>query len=383
MKQCIHAQSFSVMFPEWDKNCSLPGCSIHVMLQARILGWLAISSCRGYSWPWNWTPVSCVSCTGRKILNHFVTREAQGCNDLYIFIARTCFSSVQSLSRVRLFATPWTAARQDSLSLTNSQSLPKPMSIESVMPSNHLILCSPHLLLPSIFSNIKVFSNESALRIRWPEYWSFSFNISMLSCVRFLATPWIVAFQARLSMGFPRQEYWNGLPFLPPRDLPNPRTKPEYLGLLLSRWILYHCAPWEAQMKQNPFPNACFANTGEHQKWSFPNLYLKIFKMILVFIWSNSNIHKETGNSCLIVVQSLNHVRLFATPWAASCHAPPFSTISQSLLTFISSLPWFIHSIFLCNIVLHSIRLYLHHQTHPQLSIISALAQPLPSFWSC
>ena len=88
------------------------------------------------------------------------------------------FSSVQSLSRVWLFATPWTAAHQASLSITNSQSPPKPMSIESVMPSNHLILCHPLLLLPSIFFNISVFSNESALHIRWPKYWSFSFNIS-------------------------------------------------------------------------------------------------------------------------------------------------------------------------------------------------------------
>ena len=88
------------------------------------------------------------------------------------------YSSVQSLSCVRLFATPWTAAHQASLSITNSQSLPKLMSIESVMPSNHLILCCPLLLLPSIFPSIRVFSNESALRIRWPKYWSFSFNIS-------------------------------------------------------------------------------------------------------------------------------------------------------------------------------------------------------------
>ena len=88
------------------------------------------------------------------------------------------FSSVQSLSRVQLFVTPRTAARQASLSITNSQSSPKLMSIESVMPSNHLILCRPLLLLPSIFPRIRVLSNESALRIRWPKYWSFSFNIS-------------------------------------------------------------------------------------------------------------------------------------------------------------------------------------------------------------
>ena len=87
-------------------------------------------------------------------------------------------SSVQSLSRVQLFVTPWTAARQASLSITNCWCLPKPMSIESVMPSNHLILGRPLLLLPSIFPSIRVFSNESALRIRWPKYWSFIFSIS-------------------------------------------------------------------------------------------------------------------------------------------------------------------------------------------------------------
>ena len=88
------------------------------------------------------------------------------------------FSSVQLLSCVRLPATPWTAACEASLSTTNSQSPPKLMSIEWVMPSNHLILCRPLLLLSSTFPNIRVFSNESDLRIRWPKYWSCSFNIS-------------------------------------------------------------------------------------------------------------------------------------------------------------------------------------------------------------
>ena len=88
------------------------------------------------------------------------------------------FSSFQSLSHVQLFLTPWTAARQASLSITNSWSLPKPISTESVMPSNHLILCFPLLFLPSIFPSIGVFSNELALHIRWPKYWSFSFNIT-------------------------------------------------------------------------------------------------------------------------------------------------------------------------------------------------------------
>ena len=88
------------------------------------------------------------------------------------------FTSVQSLSRVWFFAIPWTAARQAPLSITNWRTLPKLMSIESVMPSNHLILCRPLFLLPSIFPSIRVFSNESALRIGWPKYWSFSLNIS-------------------------------------------------------------------------------------------------------------------------------------------------------------------------------------------------------------
>ena len=89
------------------------------------------------------------------------------------------FSSVQLLSRVWLFATPWTVARQATLSITNSQSLLKLMSIESVIPSNHLILCHPLLLLPSIFPSISwLFSNESVLLIRWPKYWTFTFNIS-------------------------------------------------------------------------------------------------------------------------------------------------------------------------------------------------------------
>ena len=88
------------------------------------------------------------------------------------------FSSVQSLSHIQLFATPWTTACQAFLSITNSRSPPKPKSIESVMPSNHLILCRSLLLLPSIFPSIRVFSNESAFHIMWPKYWSFSYSIS-------------------------------------------------------------------------------------------------------------------------------------------------------------------------------------------------------------
>ena len=108
------------------------------------------------------------------------------------------FSSAQSLSRVQHFVTPWTAAHQASMSITNSQSLPKLMSIESVMPSNHLILCFPLLLLPSIFPSTKVFSNESVLRIRWPKYWSFSFNISPsseYSGLIFFRMDWLISLQ--------------------------------------------------------------------------------------------------------------------------------------------------------------------------------------------
>ena len=94
-------------------------------------------------------------------------------------VSQSVSQSVQSLSHIQLFVTPWTTAHQASLSITNSWSLCKLMSIESVMPPNHLILCRPLLLLPSIFPRIRVFSNKSALHIRWPKYWSFSFNISL------------------------------------------------------------------------------------------------------------------------------------------------------------------------------------------------------------
>ena len=99
------------------------------------------------------------------------------CQALTTLVSIQRFSSVQLLSRVQLFATPWTAAWQASLSITKSQSLLKLMSIQSVVPSNHLILCQPLLLPPSTFPSIRVFSNESAFHIRWPKYWSFGFDI--------------------------------------------------------------------------------------------------------------------------------------------------------------------------------------------------------------
>ena len=104
--------------------------------------------------------------------------SSYGTSPVGLVIKLLQFSSVQLLSRVWLFATPWTTAHQASLSITNSWSLPKLISIKSVLPPNHLILCHPLYLPPSIFPSIRVFSNKSALHIRWPKYWSFSFNIS-------------------------------------------------------------------------------------------------------------------------------------------------------------------------------------------------------------
>ena len=108
--------------------------------------------------------------------------SSKNCKSLYCthvtYHLSVQFSSVQSLSRVRLFATPWIAARQASLSITNSQSSPKLMSMESVMPSSHLILCRPLLLLHSVPPRIRVFSNESTLHMRWPKYWSLSLSTS-------------------------------------------------------------------------------------------------------------------------------------------------------------------------------------------------------------
>ena len=119
-------------------------------------------------------------------INKTLKKRLSTPNTLKVYHTRQCksrpfqfqFSSVQSLSRVWLFETQWTAACQASLSITNSQSLLKLMSIKSVIPSNHLILCRPLFLLPSIFPSIRVFSNESALRMRWSKYWNFSFSIS-------------------------------------------------------------------------------------------------------------------------------------------------------------------------------------------------------------
>ena len=145
-------------------DCRQPGSSVHGILQARVLKWVAVFSSRGSSQPMAQTqfpPFQADSLLSEPPRKYSVQ-----------------FSSVQSLSHVQFFVTPWITARQVSLSITNSQSLLKLMSIESVMPSNYLILCRLLLLLPPILPTIRVFSSESTLRMRWSKHWSFSFSIS-------------------------------------------------------------------------------------------------------------------------------------------------------------------------------------------------------------
>ena len=166
-------------------DCSLPGSSICGALQARILEWVAISFSRGSSRPRDRTQVSLIA--GRRFTlwatRALIYNICFSLSDLLHSVWQTLHlptSTVvaQSLSLIWLFATPWTAACQASLSFTIFQSLLKLMSIK-LMPSNHLILCRLLLLLPSVFPSIRVFSSESALCIRWPKYWSFSFSISL------------------------------------------------------------------------------------------------------------------------------------------------------------------------------------------------------------
>ena len=163
--------------------------SVHTTWLEGVSSWT-----RDHTWPQQWKvltteppgsapnnyPPRILQATEILFLNQYKTQTTTGNNNNNINNNKHSvqFSSVQSLSCVRLFATPWTAACQASMSITNSQSPPKPTSIASVMPSNHLILCRPLLLPPSIFPSIRVFSNELALHIRWPKYWSFSFSIS-------------------------------------------------------------------------------------------------------------------------------------------------------------------------------------------------------------
>ena len=143
-------------------------------------GWVASP----IQWTWIWANSRRWWRTGKPGMLQFMGSQRVGQDSVTErrgVWTSTYLSAVQSLGHVQFFVTPWTPAHQASLSITNSQSLLKLMSIELVMPSNHLILCRPLLLLPSIFPSIRVFSSESALHIRWPKYWSFSFNINLLN----------------------------------------------------------------------------------------------------------------------------------------------------------------------------------------------------------
>ena len=173
-----------VIVAQWCLTlCNPMDNTVHGILHARILEWVAYPFSSGSSKPRNWTEISSI---GGGYFTNWALRESLRMtfrpslfnsvhNSMrYYVIITDQFSSVQSLSRVRLFATPWIVACQASLSLTNSRSSLRLMSIESVMPSSHLILCRPLLLLPPISPSIRVFSNESTLCMRWPKYWSFS-----------------------------------------------------------------------------------------------------------------------------------------------------------------------------------------------------------------
>ena len=166
------------------------GSSTHGIFQARILEWVAISFSRGSSQPRDQTTAPelaggffTLSHQRSPSINYQLQKQPLLYSTTWYYISTMWksfqFNSVQLLSRVQLFVTPWAAACQASLSITKSRSSLKLMSIELVMPSNHLNLCRPLLLLTSIFPSIRVFSHESALRIRWPKYWSFGFNISL------------------------------------------------------------------------------------------------------------------------------------------------------------------------------------------------------------
>ena len=151
--------------------------------------------------------------------------------EVVVHLQNGIFSSVQSLSRVRLFVTPWTTALQASLSIPNSRSPPKPMSTESVIPSNHLILCRPLLLPPSIFPSIRVFLNESVLHIRWPKYWGFSFNVSpsdecsgLISC----RMDWLDLLEVQGTL----------------KSLQHHHSKHQFFGAQLSLWVDSHIHTW-------------------------------------------------------------------------------------------------------------------------------------------
>ena len=201
------------------------------------------------------------------------------------------FTSVQSLSCVRLFVNTWTAAHQASLSITSSWSPPKPISIESVMPSNHLIFCHPLLLLPSIFPSIRVFSNESALCIRWPKYWSFSFNIRPSN-----EHPGLISFRMDWLDVLAVQGTLKSL-------IQHHSSKAS---------ILWHSAFFIVQLSH---PYMTTGKTTALTRWTFVG---KVMSLILIFYLL-----------LLILLSRFSRVRLCATPWTAAYQASPSVRFSR------------------------------------------------------
>ena len=238
--------------------------------------------------------------------------------------------SVQLLSRVRLFATPCITACQASLSITNSQSLPKPISIESVMPSSHLILCHPLLYLSPILPSIRVFSNESTLCMRWPKYWSFSFNISPSN-----EHPGLISF---------RMDWL---------DLAVQGTLKGLLQHHISKASVLLCSAFFTVQLSHPYMTT--GKTIALTRWTFVGevLWFPLKGYTRQYLWAvfptrweklTSQRAQTSWNHKLIMlistsVQLLCHVWLFATPWTAARQASLSITNSQSLLKLISYLP--------------------------------------------
>ena len=259
---------------------------------------------------------------------------------IFLFLLFSCFSSVQSLSRVRLFATPWIAACQASLSITNSWSSLKLMSIESVMPSNHLILCRPLLLLPSVFPSIRVFSNESALYIRWPKYWSFIFSIS------------------------------------PSKEHPGLIFRMDRLDLLAVQGtlksLLQHHSSKASMLQLSAFfivqlshPYLTTGKTIALTRWTFVGKVMSLLFNML---------------SRLVITLLPRKVQLFVTKGTVVWQAPLLSTISWNLLKFLS-----IELVLLCNHLILCSPLFLLPSIFSNTSVFSnelALCIRYPKYWS-
>ena len=259
---------------------------------------------------------------------------------IFLFLLFSCFSSVQSLSRVRLFATPWIAACQASLSITNSWSSLKLMSIESVMPSNHLILCRPLLLLPSVFPSIRVFSNESALYIRWPKYWSFIFSIS------------------------------------PSKEHPGLIFRMDRLDLLAVQGtlksLLQHHSSKASMLQLSAFfivqLSHPYLTTGKTIALTRRTFVGKVMSLLFNML------------SRLVITLLPRKVQLFVTKGTVVWQAPLLSTISWNLLKFLS-----IELVLLCNHLILCSPLFLLPSIFSNTSVFSnelALCIRYPKYWS-